>query len=87
MVFVELPMNSTAEKGQIDGTIESAKAVGEIMMPVSGEIIEINQALEETPELINESPYGKGWIVKIKMGNPSEIDSLLSAEQYKATLN
>ena len=68
------------------GTIEAVKTVSDMFMPVSGEILELNPALEETPDVVNKDPYGKGWMVKIKITNPSETASLLTADQYKALL-
>ena len=68
------------------GTIEAVKTVSDLFMPVSGEILELNPALEETPDVVNKDPYGKGWMVKIKITNPSETTSLLTADQYKALL-
>ncbi|WP_457558337.1 glycine cleavage system protein GcvH [Candidatus Harpocratesius sp.] len=87
IVFAELPeVGDTFEKGEEMCSVESSKAVGEALAPVSGEIVEINEALEDEPEKINADPYGEGFLVKIKMSDPSELDSLLDADGYKATL-
>jgi glycine cleavage system H protein len=84
IVYVELPeIGRTIEKESIAGEIESVKAVGEILMPLSGEIVEINAIIIESPESINSSPYGTGWMMKIKLSNSSEINKLLSVEDYK----
>ncbi|PYQ30843.1 MAG: glycine cleavage system protein GcvH [Acidobacteria bacterium] len=83
VVMVELPAVGT----QIDaneemGTIESVKAVSDLFAPVSGEVIEINEALTEKPDLVNTDPYGDGWLVKIRMSDPSELDELMGADEY-----
>ena len=84
IVYVELPeIGRTLEKNSSAGEIESVKAVGEILMPLSGEIVEINDIIIESPESINSSPYGAGWMMKIKVSNSSEINELLSVEDYK----
>jgi len=84
IVYVELPeIGITLEKEGIVGEIESVKAVGEILMPLSGEIVEINAIIIESPESINSSPYGNGWMMKIKVLNSNEINELLSVEDYK----
>jgi len=84
IVYVELPeIGRTLEKESSAGEIESVKAVGEILMPLSGEIVEINAIIIESPESINSSPYGNGWMMKIKVSNSSEINELLSVEDYK----
>lgn len=84
IVYVELPeIGRTLEKESSVGEIESVKAVGEILMPLSGEIVEINVIIIESPESINSSPYGDGWMMKIKVSNSSEINDLLSVEDYK----
>ena len=87
VVFVELPeIEETISAGEVIVTIESVKAVSEVYSPVSGEIIEINEELEDSPELINTDPFGEGWIFKIKLDNPSELEKLLSPSDYKATI-
>jgi len=84
IVYVELPeIGKTLEKDSSAGEIESVKAVGEFLMPLSGEIVEINAIVIESPESINSSPYGNGWMMKIKVSNSSEINKLLSVGDYK----
>jgi glycine cleavage system H protein len=84
IVFVELePEGSEFDQDEVFGTVEAVKTVSELFAPVSGEITEINEELEDDPELVNSDPYGKGWMVKIKMSNSSEFDSLLSVAEYK----
>ena len=83
IVFVELPeVGDIFAQGEEFGTVESVKAVSEIYIPVSGEIIEINGELEEDPEIVNTSPYDKGWIAKIKPSNLSELDNLFNKSEY-----
>lgn len=83
IVFVELEMPGFEfEKDDEFGTIEAVKTVSELYAPVSGEIIEVNESLEEEPELVNEDPYGDGWMVKISLADPSELDDLMDAEAY-----
>jgi glycine cleavage system H protein len=84
IVYVELPnVGDFFEKEKDMGEIESVKAVGEIVMPLTGEIVEINEELAKHPELLNESPYENGWLIKIKISNSSEIDELLSVGDYQ----
>jgi len=84
VVYVEVEtVGETIENEEAFGTIEAVKTVSDMFMPVSGEIIEFNAALEATPELINKDPYGEGWIVKIKISKPEEINDLLSSERYQ----
>ena len=84
IVFVELePEGSEFVKDGVLGTVEAVKTVSELFSPVSGEVVEINEALEDDPELVNTDPYGKGWMVKIKMSDASELETLLSADEYK----
>lgn len=70
-------------KDSVFGSVEAVKTVSDLMMPASGEVLEVNAELENKPELINEDPYGKGWIIKVALSNPSELDGLLSAADYK----
>jgi glycine cleavage system H protein len=84
IVFVELePEGSEFKKDEVLGTVEAVKTVSELFSPVSGEVVEINAELEDDPELVNTDPYGKGWMVKIKMSEASELETLLSADEYK----
>jgi glycine cleavage system H protein len=83
VVYVELPeVGTTVVAGAEAGVVESVKAASDIYAPVSGEIVAINEALEDAPETINESPYDAGWFFKIKMSDPSELESLLDAASY-----
>jgi glycine cleavage system H protein len=84
IVYVDLPdVGSVLEKGSVAGEIESVKAVGDLFMPLTGNIIEINEKITTNPELVNNSPYVEGWMLKIKVSNLGEIDGLLSVENYK----
>jgi len=85
VVFVELPaVGRTITQGEVFGTIESVKAVSELFAPVTGEIVEVNEALTEKPELVNTDPYGDGWMVRIRVSDPTEMDELLmNAEEYE----
>jgi glycine cleavage system H protein len=83
IVFVELPQpGDTFSKGQEFGTVESVKAVAELYMPVGGEILAVNKDLEDSPELLNKSPYQKGWIIQVKPSDPSELDALMTKPAY-----
>lgn len=85
VVYVELPeVGTTLSAGDEAGVVESVKAASDIYTPISGEIIAINPELEDAPETINESPYDAGWFFKIKMSDPSELESLLDAAAYEA---
>lgn len=85
VVFVELPEKGQAlVAGEEFGTIESVKAVSEVYAPVSGEVLEGNPSLREHPEKVNADPYGEGWLLKVRIGSPKELEGLLSAEQYRA---
>jgi glycine cleavage system H protein len=87
VVFVEIEtLGETLKKEEVFGTIEAVKTVSDMFMPVGGEILEINLAIEESPDVVNKDPYGKGWMIKIRMTDPSDSASLLSPEQYKALL-
>ena len=87
VVFVELPAAGKAVKqGDSFGTIEAVKAVSDLYSPVSGSITEVNKELAGTPELVNRDPYGKGWMVKIRLANPDDLKGLLDAAAYKALL-
>jgi len=87
IVFIEIEtLGETLKKEEVFGTIEAVKTVSDMFMPVGGEILEVNPALEESPDVVNKDPYGEGWMVKIKLTNPSEVNELFSAEKYKALL-
>lgn len=84
VVFVEIEtVGEKLEKGEVFGTVEAVKTVSDVFMPVSGEVAEMNDALADTPELINKDPYGEGWMIKIRITDPSELDDLLSPEEYR----
>jgi len=87
IVFVELPdVGESFEKGAEFGTVESVKAVSELYMPVSGEIVAINDALEDAPELVNNTPFSDGWMIEVKLDNSSELDALMDKDAYLSTL-
>jgi glycine cleavage system H protein len=87
IVFIEIEtVGETLNKEEVFGTIEAVKTVSDMFMPVSGEILEVNPALEETPDVVNKDPYGKGWMIKINLTDSSETASLLTPEQYKALI-
>jgi len=84
VVFVELPeVGAVLEAGKSFGVVESVKAVSDVYAPVSGEVIEVNEELPDTPELVNTSPYEDGWMVKIKVSDNGELDELMDAEAYQ----
>ena len=83
VVFVELPeAGSTFEKGQEFGTVESVKAVSELFMPMAGEVLAINTKLEDSSEVVNNDPYGEGWMIKVKAANPGDFDQLMDRDAY-----
>ena len=87
IVYVELPQpGAVLEFHQSLGVIESVKAVSDVYSPLSGEVVEINEQLMESPELVNEDPHGKGWIVRIKIKDESEVENLMSASEYEKFL-
>lgn len=87
IVYVEIETEGeTLDKEEVFGSIEAVKTVSDLFMPVAGEVIEFNEAIESNPEVINSDPYGKGWLVKVKISDPSELDDLLSADAYKEVI-
>ena len=87
IVFVEIETEGeTLAKGETFGTIEAVKTVSDLFMPVGGEVVEFNPALEGAPELVNKDPYGQGWLIKIALSNQDELGDLLSAAEYQAML-
>jgi glycine cleavage system H protein len=83
IVYVEIEtVGETLAQEEVFGSVEAVKTVSDLFMPVSGEILEFNEALEANPELVNSDPYGEGWMIKVKMSDVSEMDALLSAEVY-----
>ena len=84
IVFVEIETEGeTLDKEEVFGTVEAVKTVSDLFMPISGEIIEINEGLQDAPETVNNDPYGEGWMIKIKIADTADIDNLLSADAYK----
>ncbi|MBC8601414.1 glycine cleavage system protein GcvH [Parabacteroides acidifaciens] len=84
IVFVDITTEGeTVEKEEVFGTIEAVKTVSDLFMPVSGEVIEANAELDDKPELVNEDVYGNGWLIKISISDPSELDALMSAAEYE----
>jgi len=87
IVFIEIEtIGETLKKEEVFGTIEAVKTVSDMFMPVSGEILEVNPVLEDSPDTVNKDPYGNGWMVRIRITDQSEVNELLSAEAYKALL-
>jgi len=85
IVYVEIEtLNEEIEMGDVFGTVEAVKTVSDLFMPISGEIIELNEKLESEPELVNSDPYGDGWMVKIKIDNISQLDELLDLDGYES---
>ncbi|MEF3078538.1 glycine cleavage system protein GcvH [Winogradskyella poriferorum] len=88
IVYVEVEtVDETLDAEEVFGTVEAVKTVSDLFLPLSGEIIEFNENLEDEPEKVNTDPYGDGWMIKIKFSDASQIDDLLSAEDYKAIIN
>ena len=88
IVFVDIPtVGETLEAGEVFGTIEVVKTISDLFLPVAGEVIELNEALEENPELVNKDPYGEGWLIKVKPADVKAVEDLLDAEAYKAVVN
>ena len=88
IVFVDIPTEGeTLAAGEVFGTIEGVKTISDLFLPVTGEILEQNEALADQPELVNQDPYGEGWLIKIKPTADADFDSLLDAEAYKALIN
>ncbi len=87
IVYVDVTTEGeTIDKDGVFGSVEAVKTVSDLLMPVTGEVLEVNAELEDKPELINEDPYGKGWIIKIAVSDGSQLDSLLSAADYKSLI-
>ncbi|OAB28114.1 glycine cleavage system H protein [Flavobacterium fryxellicola] len=84
IVYVEVEtLDQSLEKDEVFGTVEAVKTVSDLFLPIAGEIIAFNDALESTPESVNSDPYGAGWMIKVKIANMEEVDGLLSSESYK----
>lgn len=88
VVYVDLPSEGdTVSAGEAFGEIESVKSVSELYTPADGEVVKVNSALTDAPETVNEDPYGEGWMIEVKLADPSQLDGLLSAEQYEALVS
>jgi glycine cleavage system H protein len=88
IVFVDVPtIGETVAQGEVFGSVEAVKTVSDLNMPATGEVLEFNEELEAHPELVNEDPYGAGWMVRIRLSDPSELDSLMDAAAYEASLH
>ena len=84
IVYLEIDtLDVEINSNDVFGTVEAVKTVSDLFMPVNGKVIDINSSLEDNPEVVNDDPYGKGWIIKIEVSNPSEVDTLMSSEEYK----
>lgn len=84
IVYVEVEtLDQTLDKDEVFGTVEAVKTVSDLFLPMAGEIVEFNDDLESAPETVNADPYGKGWMIKVKVSNPADFDALLSADAYK----
>ena len=87
IVYVDITtIGETVEKEQVFGTVEAVKTVSDLFMPVSGKVLEFNSALESSPENVNKDPYGTGWMIKVEVDNPADVNNLLSAADYKALI-
>jgi glycine cleavage system H protein len=85
IVFVDIPtVGETVEQHAVFGTIEAVKTVSDLFCPVGGEVTEFNGALDDAPDAVNRDPYGEGWIIRVEMSDPAQVDGLMSAEEYKA---
>jgi len=88
IVFIDVPtLGETVAQGEVFGSVEAVKTVSDLNMPASGEVLEVNEELEAHPELVNEDPYGKGWMVRIRISDPSELDNLMDAAAYEASIH
>ena len=88
LVYFDAPeVGSTIAKDKPYAEIESVKAVSDVIAPLSGEVLEVNEELADTPETVNDDPYGKGWLVKIRLSDPSEVDDLMDASTYEGSLS
>lgn len=87
VVFIEIETEGeTLSYGDTFGTIEAVKTVSDLYMPLDGKVVEFNQALEDTPELVNSQPFGDGWMIRIRMSDPKQLEELLSADEYRALI-
>ena len=84
IVYLEIDtLDAEIKSNDVFGTVEAVKTVSDLFMPVNGKVIDVNSSLEDNPEVVNDDPYGQGWIIKIEVSNPSDIDTLMSSEEYK----
>ena len=87
IVFVEVEtVDETLDADEVFGTVEAVKTVSDLFLPVAGAIVEFNEAVEDDPALVNNDPYGDGWLIKVKVSNPADVDGLLDGEAYKAVI-
>jgi glycine cleavage system H protein len=87
IVFVDINTEGeTVAQNEVFGSVEAVKTVSDLNMPVSGEVLEVNETINDQPELVNNDPYGEGWMIKISVANPAELDTLLDAEAYQALI-
>ncbi|MGE0568024.1 MAG: glycine cleavage system protein GcvH [Bacteroidia bacterium] len=87
IVYVDVnTIGETVNKDEVFGTVEAVKTVSDLFMPVTGEVLELNGDIDSAPESVNQDPYGKGWLIKVKIANPSELDGLMSADDYKSSI-
>ncbi|MCK4991820.1 MAG: glycine cleavage system protein H, partial [Bacteroidales bacterium] len=87
VVFIEIETEGeTLARGDTFGTIEAVKTVSDLYMPLDGEVVKVNPALEETPELVNSQPFGEGWMVRIKMSDPAQLEDLIPADDYRSMI-
>ena len=88
IVYVEVEtLDETLEKEEVFGTVEAVKTVSDLFMPISGEVIEFNEKLETNPEVVNEDPYGEGWMIKIRVSDENELNELLSSDEYEVEIS
>lgn len=88
IVFVEIEtVGETLEKEAVFGSVEAVKTVSDLFMPVSGEVLEVNDEIGSNPEVVNSDPYGKGWMIKVKLSNPDDLNALLSADAYQGLVH
>jgi glycine cleavage system H protein len=84
IVYLEIDsLDTEINSNEVFGTVEAVKTVSDLFMPVNGKVVDVNSSLEDNPEAVNDDPYGEGWIIKIEVSNPSDIDALMSSEEYK----
>jgi glycine cleavage system H protein len=88
IVYVEIEtIGDMLDEGAVFGTVEAVKTVSDLFMPISGEVLELNSRIADEPELVNRDPYGDGWMIRVKFSDPSQLESLLTAEQYKEIIH